>query len=98
MGRSDCLASPAAASALALYAAVDVLRVTGQALPWCPLGLSAHAIPASPGGPPMAWQQWRPSEHRSPSPDNGVDALDEFTRLPLGSLHATACAVACSPP
>ena len=50
MGRSDCLGSPAATSAVALYAPVGLLWATGQALPWCPLKLSPHAIPATPEG------------------------------------------------
>ena len=45
----------------------------------------------------MTRQRWWSPKHRSSSPDNGVDALTEFTRLLLGSLHATACAVARSP-
>jgi hypothetical protein len=50
VGRSDCLGSPAATSAVALYAPVGLLWATGQALPWCPLKLSPHAIPATPEG------------------------------------------------
>ena len=52
MGRSDGLGSPVATSALAFYAPVGLLWATGQALPWCPLELSSHAIPATPEGPP----------------------------------------------
>ena len=36
----------------------------------------------------MTWQRWWSPERRSSSPDNGVDALTELTRLHLGSLHA----------
>ena len=42
----------------------------------------------------MTRQRWWSPEHRSSSPDNGVDALAELTGLHLGSLHATACEVA----
>ena len=60
--------------------------VPSEAVPAC------H--PCYPGGPQITRQRrWSP-KHRSSSPDNGVDALTEFTRLPLGSLHATACEVA----
>ena len=38
-------------------------------------------------------RSWSP-ERRSSSPDNGVGALTLFTGPHLGSLHATACAVA----
>ncbi len=53
--------------------------------------------PCYPGGPRMTRQRWGPPEHRSSSPDNGVDALALLTGLPLGSLHAPACGVARSP-
>jgi hypothetical protein len=42
----------------------------------------------------MTRQPWWSPKRRSSSPDNGVDALTELTRLRLGSLHATACEVA----
>ena len=50
-GRSACLASPRRLRGLPLYAADGLLGSTGQALPWCPVPLSAHAIPATPEGP-----------------------------------------------
>jgi hypothetical protein len=56
--------------------------------PVVPAGAVPACHPCYPGGPPMPWQRWWASAHRSSSPDNGVDALAELTRLPLGSLHA----------
>jgi hypothetical protein len=64
--------------------------VPSEAVPAC------H--PCDPGGPPLPWQRWWASAHRSSPSGNGVDALAELTRLHLGSLHATACGVARSPP
>ena len=92
--RSDCLASPRRLQGLPLYAAVGLLGSTGQALPWCPVTLSAHAAPATPEGPPLAWQLWWLWGHR-PSPNvHRVGTLNLVSRLRLGSLRATACAVA----
>jgi hypothetical protein len=75
MGRSDCLPSPRRLRVPPLYAAVGLLWATGQALPWCPRELSAHAAPATPEGPQRPWQRWWSSGHRSSPPGNGVDAL-----------------------
>jgi hypothetical protein len=70
------------------------VSLTLPGLPWCPLELSSHAIPATPEGPR------RPSSgggHQGtglPPPVTGSTPLWKFTRLPLGSLRATACEVA----
>ena len=62
--------------------------------PVVPPGAVLACRPCYPGGPQMTWQRWGSSEHRSSPSGNGVDALTELTRLPLGSLRATACELA----
>ena len=65
--------------------------------PVVPPGAVPACRPCYPGGPRVTRQRYWSPEHRSSSPDNGVDALAELTGLHLGSLRATACGVACSP-
>ena len=69
-------------------------RLTGAGLPWCPLELSPHAIPATPEGPRCPGSH---SGHRDaglPPPVMGSTPSVKLTRLHLGSLHATACGIA----
>jgi hypothetical protein len=56
--------------------------------PVVPSGAVPACHPCYPGGPPGTGRRRWSLERRSSSPDNGVDALTEFTGLPLGSLHA----------
>ena len=65
--------------------------------PVVPPGAVPACHPCYPGGPRVTRQRYWAPEHRSSSPDNGVDALAELTGLHLGSLHAAACGVARSP-
>jgi hypothetical protein len=59
-----------------------------------PRGALRTCHPCYPGGSGRAGQLYGPVRHR-PSPNvHGVGTLSFVTRLHLGSLHATACAVA----
>ena len=82
---------------MALYAPVGGRAPTDQALPWCPVRLSPHAIPATPEGSPAPGSCAGSGDTGLPPNVHGVGAPNDVTRLRLGSLHATACGVACSP-
>ena len=69
-----------------------LLTVAG--LPWCPLELSPHAIPATPEGPRCPGSHSGHWDAGLPPPVMGSTPSLKFTRLHLGSLHATACGIA----